>query len=169
MFQYREDAEKVMRALKVRLAKFGLELAEDKTRIVPIGRFNRGKSEFDFLGFTFFDAVSRKGFYKLGIRSSSKKIASKRAGIKQWLKSRMHQPMVETLKTIDRKLRGHYNYYGVNGNFRALQKYEDYLRLCTLMMLRRRSQRKKITEKKFSELWELFVSPPRITVQIWGQ
>ena len=81
----------------------------------------------------------------------------------------MHQPMVETLKTIDRKLRGHYNYYGVNGNFRALQKFEDYLRLCTLMMLRRRSQRKKITEKKFSELWELFVSPPRITVQIWGQ
>ena len=65
MFQYREDAEKVMRALKVRLAKFGLELAEDKTRIVPIGRFNRGKSEFDFLGFTFFDAVSRKGFYNL--------------------------------------------------------------------------------------------------------
>jgi len=53
MFQYKSDAENAMVWLKQRLAKFKLEVAEDKTRILPIGRFSKAKESFDFLGFTF--------------------------------------------------------------------------------------------------------------------
>ena len=53
LFQYEEEAQLVLRALKSRLGKFSLELAEEKTRILPIGRFKGTKEDFDFLGFTF--------------------------------------------------------------------------------------------------------------------
>ena len=61
MFQYEEEAIKVLELLRARLAKFGLEVAEDKTRILPIGRFKGTKEDFDFLGFTFFNTKTRGG------------------------------------------------------------------------------------------------------------
>ena len=64
--------------LKERLEKYGLELAEDKTRILPIGRNFGTKDEFDFLGFTFYNAKTREGKGRLGIRTSQKKLKAKR-------------------------------------------------------------------------------------------
>jgi hypothetical protein len=69
-----------MGELSLRLKAFSLELAEEKTRIVPIGRFKGDKSDFDFLGFTFFNTTTREGKYRLGIRSSKKKLKAKKAG-----------------------------------------------------------------------------------------
>ena len=74
MFQYEEEAIKVLELLRTRLGKFGLEVAEDKTRILPIGRFKGTKEDFDFLGFTFFNTKTRGGKYRLGIRTSKKKL-----------------------------------------------------------------------------------------------
>ena len=73
MFQYEEEAKRVLELLRTRLAKFGLEVAEDKTRILPIGRFKGTKEDFDFLGFTFFNTKTRGGKYRLGVRTSKKK------------------------------------------------------------------------------------------------
>ncbi len=61
LFQYECEAKLVMELLKERLQKFSLEVAPDKTRILPFGRNCRTRERFDFLGFTFFNSKSRKG------------------------------------------------------------------------------------------------------------
>ena len=78
MSQYEDDANAVMRVLCKRPGKFLLEVAPEKTRIVPFGRFRGTKEDFDFLGFTFFNTTTRNGKYRLGIRTSGKKLKMKR-------------------------------------------------------------------------------------------
>lgn len=169
LFQYRDDAITVMQWLKARLEKFKLEVAEEKTRILPFGRYCGTKEKFDFLGFTFLNAETREGRYRLAVITSSKKLKAKRLAVKQWIRTRINKPMVETWRLINLALRGHYNYYGVNGNMRAMTKFVWYVWHLTLKMLKRRSQNSKITVEKFSKLWDLFVAPPRITTCIWGR
>ena len=84
MFQYENEAGKVMQALIPRLGKFGLEVAEDKTRILPIGRFKGTKEDFDFLGFTFYNTKTRTGKYRVGVRTSKKKLKAKKQAGKAW-------------------------------------------------------------------------------------
>lgn len=91
MFQYWDDAQKVMTALKPRLAKFSLELAEEKTRIFKFGRFAENKEEFDFLGFTFFNTHTAKGKYRVGIRTSKKKLKAKRQKSKRVVENTSQQ------------------------------------------------------------------------------
>ena len=123
MFQYEEEAKRVLELLRTRLAKFGLEVAEDKTRILPIGRFKGTKEDFDFLGFTFFNTKTRGGKYRLGVRTSKKKQKMKKQAAKAWLKTRLTKPVADTMRLINLSLAGHYNYYGVSGNFHAIQGF----------------------------------------------
>jgi group II intron reverse transcriptase/maturase len=116
LFQNKRDAEKAITMLIERLAMFGLEVAGDKTRILPFGRFNGTKEGFDFLGFTFFNAKTRAGKYRPGIRTSEKKLKAKRTAAKAWMRTRLTKPIAETMKTLNKALQGHYNYYGVSGN-----------------------------------------------------
>ena len=120
LFQYENEARDVLEVLKRRLGKFMLEVAEDKTRILPIGRFKGTKDEFDFLGFTFFNATTRDGKYRRGVRTSKKKLKAKRQAAKAWLRTRMVRPIPETMMRVAAIIRGHCNYDGVNGNLRAL-------------------------------------------------
>jgi len=168
MFQHEEDACKVLQALGARLGKFGLELAQDKTRIVPFGRFKGAKEDFDFLGFTFFNALSRAGNYGVGVRTSKKKLKSKKEGIKAWLKTRLVQPVQETLKSLQLILAGHFNYYGVSGNIRKLNEFWMYVKHATFRMLNRRSQRRSIKYGRFDALWEGHVKKPKLTKDIWS-
>lgn len=78
LFQYEKEAQAVLNTLRSRLGKFLLEPAEEKTRILPIGRFKGTKEDFDFLGFTFYNTTTRGGKYRLGIRTSKKKLKTKR-------------------------------------------------------------------------------------------
>lgn len=162
------DAHRIMSSLIKRLEKFGLEVAADKTRIVPFDRRRRTKDSFDFLGFTFYLTRTKTGFTRLGVRTSSKKLKAKREAVREWLRGRFNKPMLETLKTLNRKLQGHCNYYGVNGNGRFLQKFYDYVRYRTFWTLKRRSQRSKVTWEKFAKWWKMAIRPPHICVQIWG-
>ena len=167
MFQYENEAREVLELLKRRLGKFSLEVAEDKTRILPIGRFMGTKEDFDFLGFTFFNTKTRNGKYRLGIRTSKKKLKAKRQAAKAWLRTRMIRPISETMTKITAIIRGHCNYYGVNGNLRSLYKFHDYLKEMTHKMLNRRSQRGYVTYDKFQRIWDYYVAPPKITKNIW--
>ena len=167
LFQVEKEARMVLELLKERLAKFGLQVAEDKTRILPIGRYKGTKENFDFLGFNFYNARTRKGSFRLGVRSCEKKLKVKRQELKQWLKTRLIMPVADTLTALNRKLVGHYNYYGVNGNWQALKKFGWYAFCMTLKMLRRRGQKHPISQEKFGELWETFVRPPFISKEIW--
>lgn len=168
LFQYENEAKRVMEALKPRLGKFSLEVAEEKTRILPIGRYKGTKEDFDFLGFTFYNTKTRSGKYRLGIRSSKKKLKAKRQATKAWLRTRLAKPVAETMKLLAAVIRGHCNYYGISGNFRAIQNFWYYLKYSTYRMLNRRDQKGKLKYPKFLRIWKYYIPDPHLTVDIWN-
>ena len=167
LFQYESEAVKVLEALRKRLGKFGLEVAEEKTRILPIGRYKGTKEDFDFLGFTFYNTKTGKGYYRLGIRTSKKKLKAKRQAAKQWMRTRLTKPVDETMKLIAAVIRGHCNYYGVSGNYQAIYDFSEYMKYITYKMLNRRSQRKGMKWDKFKRIWQYYMRPVKITHNIW--
>jgi group II intron reverse transcriptase/maturase len=167
MFQYENEARNVMKLLSDRLKKFGLELAEDKTRILPFGRFKGTKEDFDFLGFAFFNTHSLSGKYRVGVRTSMKKLKAKRATVKEWLRSRLTKPISDTMKIVRVSLLGHYNYYGVSGNFIMIKKFYDYVRYASYRMLNRRDQKGKMKHEAFERIWNYYIEKPHLTKDIW--
>ena len=124
-------------------------------------------------GLTFWDLPSesrtRTGKYRVGVKSSEKKLKAKRANLKQWMKRNMHTKPDVLMKNLNRKLIGHCNYYGVNGNFKCLGKFYRYAQRCVYHFLNRRGQRKSVTWERVQEIWNQYIRPPRICVQIWGR
>lgn len=167
LFQYENEAIRVMEKLSHRLKAFSLELAEEKTRILPIGRYKGTKEEFDFLGFTFFNTKTREGKYRLGVRTDKKKLKAKRQGVKAWLQTKLTSPVAETMRTIAAIVRGHCNYYGINGNFMAIQKYWKYVKYACYRMLNRRDQKGRLQYSKYLRIWNFYVPKPHLTVNIW--
>ena len=165
--QNEEDARNVLTMLKERLAKFSLEVAEDKTRILPFGPRADTNEEFDFLGFTFYNTTTLKGHYRIGIRTCMKKFKAKIQTFKQWIKKRMHANVIDTLEAVRRKYKGHLNYYSINGNFEMISKFRWYIETQTFKTLRRRGQKGKMPWKVFSKLWEAYIPPAKILVNIW--
>jgi len=168
MFQHGSEAHEVMGQLRDRLSKFGLELAEDKTRILPFGRLRGTKEDFDFLGFTFYNAKTRNGKHRVGIRTSSKKLKAKKLEAKAWLKTRITKPVHETMEIISATLRGHNNYYGVNGNTRKVGDFHLYVSYAYFQILNRRDQSGKLRHEKYKRIWDYYIEKPRIKVRIWG-
>ena len=168
LFQYENEAQKVMQALKPRLGKFGLEVAEEKTRILPIGRFKGTKEDFDFLGFTFYNTKTRTGKYRLGVRTSKKKLKAKKQAAKAWLNTRLTKPLAETMKTLAAVIRGHCNYYGVNGNYHSIRIFWKYLQYSTYRMLNRRDQKGKFRYEKYLRVWNYYITEPHLTTDIWN-
>lgn len=168
LFEKDTDARAVMDVLPGRLAKFGLELAEDKTRVLPFGRYKGTKETFDFLGFTFLNTTTRTGKYRVGVKSSAKKMKAKRQAVKAWLKDRLTKPIAETMMTLHRKVEGHYNYYGISGNFEAIRKFTWYVKYTTFRMFNRRDQKGKMKPMSFDRIWNYYMKPPRLKVDIWG-
>lgn len=168
MFQYEDDAIKVMSLVKDRLEQFSLELAEEKTRILKFGRFSGSKETFDFLGFTFYNTTTMNGRYRVGIKTSEKKLKQKRQAVKEWLRMRMHRPIDETMKLLNQKLVGHCRYYAVNGNLRKVNHFYDYVKRRVMYMMRGRSQKDRTSWDKLQRIWDYYILAPKIMVQIWG-
>ena len=168
MFQYENDARAVMSVLPKRLGRFSLEVAEDKTRILPFGRFKGTKEDFDFLGFTFFNTTTRTGKYRVGVRTSRKKLKAKKQAAKAWLRQQLTKPIARTMETLAAVVRGHCNYYGVSGNFKQIQKFWKYLKYETYRMLNRRDQKGKLRYLKFLRIWNFYIKEPKLKVDIWG-
>ena len=168
MFQYENDAEAVMRVLPKRLGRFSLEVAVDKTRILPFGRFKGTKEDFDFLGFTFFNTTTTNGKYRVGVRTSKKKLKAKRQAAKAWLRKQLTKPVAWTMEMLAAVVRGHCNYYGVSGNFDQIQKFWRYLQFTTYRMLNRRHQKRSMSFPKFLRIWNFYIPRAHIAVDIWG-
>jgi len=168
MVQYHDDARYIEQALRERFAKFGLELHPEKTRIISFGRYERENGErqnrrtntFDFLGFTHYCDTSRKGKFIVGRKTSRKKFRMKCTEMNDWLrKIRNYKKAKEWWPTLQAKLRGHYQYYGVSGNMRTLQRFYFLTVRMTLKWLNRRSQRKSFSWKRFYEYLEHYPLP----------
>lgn len=151
LFQYENEAQRFYQLLIERLRKFGLEIAEDKSRILPFGRYKGTKESFDFLGFTHYNATSHWGKYCVLHRTSRKKLKMKREAVKKWIWEHMHESIADTIEALNVKLTGHYRYYGIYGNYIGLQKYYKYVRQELWKSKRRRDQTYWLTWKKIYE------------------
>lgn len=177
-FQYKDDAERFYAALRNRLSKFNLSIAEEKTKIIEFGRFaetNRkrrgeGKPEtFVFLGFTHYCSRSQRGAFRVKRKTSGKKFRQKMKAMKTWIRFNRHMEQEEFLRTIRSKLAGHYRYYGITDNFKMIYSFYDQTINLMYKWLNRRSQRKSFTWAKFREVLGKFKLPkPRIYVNIYG-
>jgi group II intron reverse transcriptase/maturase len=168
MFQYEETAKQFYQMLIERMRKFKLELAEDKTRILPFGRFKGTDESFDFLGFTFSNGKTLNGKYRPNIKTNKKKLKQKFEVVKKWLYDNMHKPIIEVGESIKKKVIGHYAYYGINGNYSSLVKYYKYLKYTWYYTLRKRGQKNKIKYLDYLRIWNYLEIPkPKIYINVW--
>jgi RNA-directed DNA polymerase len=175
-FQHERDALAMRSAMAERLAKFGLELHPDKTRVLQFGRFARKDSErngrvrpetFDFLGFTHIAGVSREGKFQLQRRTSRKKRAAKLSVLRRTIRQRMHEPPGEQHRWLCSVIRGHCNYYGVPTNYRALRSFRHVVEQAWHRQLQRRSQRARWTVDKTKRFEARYPLPAPHIVHPW--
>lgn len=173
-FQYENEAISFYQALKERLKKFNLELAEDKSKIMRFGRFAKqnskdGKTEnFDFLGFTFINGETLTGKYRIIYRTSKKKLKAKKQAVKEWLKMNIHGKPSNTIGLLNKKLIGHYAYYGISGNYQSLLNFYRFIVSAFYKALTRRSQRAYLSWKRYQSLLRKHpIVQPKLYVDIW--
>jgi group II intron reverse transcriptase/maturase len=164
-FEHKEDAERFYNVLGKRLKKFGLEVAEDKTKIITFDRFNEQEREsFEFLGFEFRWGVSRNGKTILKRRTAKKKLKNSIARMTEWIKENRSEKLGWFFKQLNAKLRGHYNYYGVIGNYLSLQYFFYQTTLLLKKWLNRRSQKSSYNWQGFGDMLKHYrIEKPRIT------
>lgn len=171
-FQYKDDAERFHGELRERLKQFNLELSEEKTRLIEFGRFadsNRndrgdGKPEtFNFLGFTHICGKTRRGKFCVLRKSMAKKVRAKLAALTLELRKRLHRPIAETGQWLHAVVAGHYQYYAVPRNIRALNAFRHHIIKLWRKALRRRSDKKKrVTWARMQRLAQRWLPTPRI-------
>lgn len=167
MFQYENEAKQVYEDLRARLWKFGLEMEEDKTRILPFGRYKGTNETFDFLGFMHYNGITRTGKYTVGHKMTKKKKKSKQKAITKWVKDNRHLNLVELIEKLNRKLVGMYAYYGINGMLEELYKLYYHTRYIVYNATTRRSQRKMKLAKYVAILERIPIAIPKIYKDIW--
>ena len=144
------------------MAKFSLILEPNKTRLIEFGRFaqtNVGKrgnkvKTIYFLGFTHYCSTNKNGNFKLGRKTEKTRFQKGMQKIKTLTKEMMHFPIKVQVKRINQYLRGHYNYYGLGGNFQALNRTYYYTIRIWKTMLGRRSQKGYVKWEKFKLIIE---------------
>jgi group II intron reverse transcriptase/maturase len=165
-FERKDDAEAYLRKLPERLAKFGLELAAEKSALVKFNRWESDSSgKFTFLGFDFYWAKGRRNPKARNVkrRTNAKKFRSSLAALKEWLKKARSLPLRDIVATLKRKLQGYWNYYCVIGNSERTSAYSYEVVQLVYKWLNRRSQRKSFTAESFKAAWERWQMPqPRV-------
>jgi len=174
-FEREEDARRVRVVLEKRLGRFGLTLHPDKTRLLPFGRppttqqRGQGPATFDFLGFTFYWTRTRNGHWRMGCKTRRASLRRAKQAIYDWCRRHRHQPVEAQHAALGRRLRGPFNYFGVNGNFQSLLRLVEATKRAWYKWLCRRSQRTRLTWERFTDFLRQRPLPrPRITVRIWS-
>jgi group II intron reverse transcriptase/maturase len=149
--QSKADAQACLEDLRTRLAKFGLELHPDKTRLIEFGRYaierrrerGEGRPEtFDFLGFTHrCDTSPKNGWFMLRRVTIASRMNTKLKELRVQLCFRRHQSLGEQGRWLSRVVRGWMQYYAVPGNVDRIRRFRDEVARLWLRALRRRSQR----------------------------
>jgi RNA-directed DNA polymerase len=157
VFELKVDADRVTEVLSKRLARFGLRLHPDKTRLVRFQRPGRGESlawsqrpeTFDLLGFTHYWGKALSGSWVLKRRTSRERMRRSLRRVNEWCRKYRHYPRPWQHEQLSRKLRGYNNYYGLTGNFESLATFRRRLERIWRKWLNRRSQRKGMSWKRF--------------------
>ena len=171
-FQYKRDAERYLCDVRKRLARFGLSLHPDKTRLVEFGRFavlNRcqrgaGKPEtFDFPGFTHYCMTTRRGHFRLGRKPVAQRVSRTLARIGEVLRKRWHHDIWEVGRWLGRVCAGWLNYFAVPGSGRFIRAFPCRLRRLWMRALRRRSQRARFSWRRLVRMTDLLW--PRVSIR----
>ncbi len=172
-FQYKDEAERMLRDLGERLGKFHLELKDEKTRLIEFGRITaldrarkgrRRPKTFAFLGFTHYCDWTRDGRFILKRKTDHKRITRKLKELREESHLRMHLPVAIQHRWLMAVLRGHYGYYGLPANSRAMAAFYFQVLKLWYRSLRKRSQRHPLSWYGFNLLLKRFPLPqPRIT------
>ena len=164
-FQYREDALRVQNALCKRLGKFGLTLEPTKTKLVEFGRFaakyasKRGRQRPEtiyFLGFTLYCTRNQKGNFRVGLRTEKSRLRRALQHAQDLMRRMRHLPIPEQVDHLNHVLRGHYAYYGIAGNIRALQRVHRAVERYWRKMLSSRSWKGEVRWTAFHRVKERF-------------
>jgi len=152
-FADKSDAERVMAVLPKRFAKYALTLHAEKTKLIDLNskRGGNGRS-FDFLGFTHFLSKSLKGNKVLKRKTSSKRLTRAIMNVSNYIQRNRHMKLRDLIASLNVKLRGHYNYYGVTFNRRSLECFYRMVRRRLFKWLNRRGGKVKLDWVRFSDL-----------------
>lgn len=164
-FQYKREATRFLQELPNRLSKFSLSLSPEKTFMLSFCKHRmQEKNRFCFLGFEFYWDINRLGKPQIKRRTSRKKFRKVLSDFSEWIKKNKSMNFHRLFMIINSKLRGHYNYYGVIGNYDSLKEYYYHIERILKKWLNRRSQRKSYNWHGFRELLKTFkIAKPRIT------
>lgn len=156
--QHQSDAENFLSQLEVRLKKFGLLIAWDKTQILPFGRkawcqshvARKKMKTFNFLGFTHYCGRSRRGKFLMGHKTTKENLQRKLREIKEWVKERRGKvPLKIWWNLLKVKMSGHYSYFGISGNLRCLDQFYDCVTRLVYKWINKRSQKRSMAWVKF--------------------
>lgn len=152
------DAKTFLERLKTRLNEFNLTVSDEKTRVIKFGqrewylaeKQKRKASSFNFLGFTHYATKSRRGKWIFGHKTSKENFARKLKETTEWLRAvRNRVKLNDWWPTLKAKLTGHFNYFGISGNYRAISKFRHRVIRIALKWINRRSQKKSMTWDKY--------------------
>jgi group II intron reverse transcriptase/maturase len=173
-FACEEDARRVRDVLPKRSAKYGLTIHPDKTRLVPFrppsrshGRDTGGERRpgtFDLLGFTHFWGLSRKGIWVVKRQTAPSRFRRAITMIAQWLRFHRHDPVAEQHQALVQKLRGHFGYYGITGNYEGLSRFRYLVVRLWRKWLQRRKRCGFLSWDHFSRLLQRYPLPAVVVV-----
>jgi RNA-directed DNA polymerase len=172
IFESKEEAEGMLAQLRVRLAKFNLEISEAKTHLTDLSLRKtegpRTRRRVDFLGFSIFRATPKSGRgSKIVFKTQTSRFSRAKQKLKERIKKNQHLSIADQVKSINSILRGHYNYYGFPGNMERIQYFSYIATRYLRLSLSRRSQNGFMSWERFkSEVLDVYrLEPPRLKVR----
>jgi group II intron reverse transcriptase/maturase len=174
-FERREDAEMVMVMLRQQMAEYGLRLHPEKTRLVRFERPSprqdggKGPGTFDFLGFTLLWRKTRNGAWGQNFRTREVRLQRAIVAITDYCRRHRHEPVKEQHASLCRRINGHINYFGVNGNVAGLVRLLRAVKRAWYKWLKRRSNRTRLNWQRFGDILRAFPLPrPCVKAQLWA-
>ena len=181
LFTHEEDARRVLEVLPKRFGKYGLTLHPEKTRLVPFRQPPRkavgpgderssAPGTFDLLGFTHYWGRSWRGRWVVMRQTASDRLSRAVKKIAQWCRAHRHDPIDVQHRTLSQKVRGHYAYYGITGNARALGNFLVAVQRCWRKWLDRRNCERVMLWERFNRLLKHYpLPPPRIVHSVYAR
>jgi group II intron reverse transcriptase/maturase len=161
----KSDAERVYKVLPQRFERFGLRIHPEKSRMVqfsrPYWKQGKGPGSFAFLGFTHYWGKMLSGGWTIKRKTQGKRLSRFLSGIGDWCKENLHEPMAKQYGILSAKLRGHYQYYGVRGNFKMLEVVYEGTRAKWKKWLGRRNSKNRMGWEKFAAQVEAIFDLPK--------
>jgi len=159
------DAEKVFRVLPKRFERFGLSIHPEKSRLVqfsrPYWRQGKGPGTFAFLGFDHYWDKTRSGGWTIKRKTQGKRLRRFLSGLHEWCRVNRHLNIVEQYQTLKSKLRGHYQYYGVRGNYKMLEVVYEHAEAVWKRWLGRRSSKHQLNWEQWMVRWQAICPLPK--------